>query len=52
MVTQSLSRLGVRYSPMKAARHENSMHSNLMVLLRKELGAVGARALVQHFCAA
>ena len=25
MVTQTLSRSGVMYSPMKAARHENSM---------------------------
>ena len=30
MVTQTLSRSGVRYSPMKAARHESSMRSNLI----------------------
>ena len=40
MVTHSLSRSGVMYSPMKAARHENSMRSNLIavalhVLFRK-----------------
>jgi hypothetical protein len=28
MVTQTLSRSGVMYSPMKAARQENSMRSN------------------------
>ena len=30
MVTQSLSCSGVRYTPMKAARHENSMRTNFM----------------------
>ena len=30
MVTQSLSCSGVRYTPMKAARHENSMRTNFI----------------------